>query len=60
MILIGSVSKKDRNYYPRVFSDECKYIVKKGKMKRHIKNKLEKSSDNSDEEIFDQESFLKC
>ena len=31
VILIDSVYKKDRNYYPEVFLEECKYVVKEKK-----------------------------
>ena len=29
MVLIDSVFKMSKNYYPQVFLKECKYIVKK-------------------------------
>ena len=28
VILIDSVYRKDKNYYPRAFLEECKYVVK--------------------------------
>ena len=31
VILIDSVYKKDKNYYPQVFLEECKYVVKEKK-----------------------------
>ena len=31
VISLDSTLKKDENYYPRVFLQECKYIVKKRK-----------------------------
>ena len=31
VILINSVYRKDKNYYPQVFSEECKYFVKEKK-----------------------------
>ena len=31
--LINSVYKKDKNYYPQVFLEECKYVVKENKRK---------------------------
>ena len=31
VIGLDSTLKKDENYYPRVFLQECKYIVKKRK-----------------------------
>ena len=31
VILVDSVYKKDKNYYPQVFLEECKYVVKEKK-----------------------------
>ena len=31
VILLDSVYKKDRNFYPQVFSEECKYVIKEKK-----------------------------
>ena len=31
VILIASIFKMDKNYYPEVFSEKCKYIVKEKK-----------------------------
>ena len=41
-----------KNYYPQVFLEECKYIVKEKKVTRNITGDLEISSDSdeSDEE----------
>ena len=48
MISIGSILKRDENYYLQVFSKECKYIEKK--VIRHITDDLEDSPDDYDEE----------
>ena len=41
VIIIDFVLKKDKNYYPQVFLEECKYIDKEKKMTRYITNDLE-------------------
>ena len=38
VILIDSVYKKDKNYYPQVFLEEYKYVVKKKKSKNITDN----------------------
>ena len=35
VILIDSVFKIDQNYYPQVFSEECKYIIKVKKISKY-------------------------
>ena len=47
VISLDSALKKDENYYPQVFSKECKYIEKK--VIWHIMDDLESSSDDSDD-----------
>ena len=44
VISLDSALNKDGNYYPQVFSGECKYIKKK--VIRHINDDLESSSDD--------------
>ena len=70
VILINSVFRTGYNYYPQVFLEECKYIVKKKKISKYIIDDIEISSDsdrensgkenfdekNSDEEYFDEEN----
>ena len=51
VISLDSAFKKDDNYYPQVFSKECKYI--EIKVSRHIHDNLSDfpySPDESDEE----------
>ena len=68
VILIDSVFRTDKNYYPQVFLEECKYIVKEKKMPEYITDKIKISSDdfdrensdgeNSHEENFDEENRM--
>ena len=58
MILIDSVFRTGKNYYPQVFLEECKYVVKeKKRIPKCIIDDTEISSDSdkekSDEEIFE-------
>ena len=54
VILIDSVYRKDKNYYPQVFLEECKYVVKAKKMSKFITDNKEISSDDSDIEDSDE------
>ena len=58
VILIDSVFRTGKNYYPQVFLEECKYIVKEEKIPKYIIDDIEISSDtdkeNSDEEKPDE------
>ena len=36
VILIDSVFRTDKTYYPQVFLEECKYVVKENKMPEYI------------------------
>ena len=59
MNLIDSVFRKGKNYYPQVFVEECKYVVKEKKMPEYITVNIEVSSDTdrdiSNEEISNEE-----
>ena len=65
--MIGSVFRTCTNYYPQVFLEECKYVVKEKKMRQYITDNIEISSDsdrkcsdegNSREENSDEENFI--
>ena len=60
VILIDSVFRTDKNYYPQVFLEECKYVVKEEKIPKYIIEDIEVSSDsereNSDEENSDEKN----
>ena len=36
MILIDSVFRTGKNYYPQLFLEECKYVVKEKKIHNYI------------------------
>ena len=65
VILINSVFRTDKNYYPHMFLEECKYVIKQKKMPKYINKDIEISSygfdkedsyvENSDEENSDDE-----
>ena len=46
VVLIDSIYKIRKNYYPPIFLAECKYVVKK----EYIVEGIEISTDDSDEE----------
>ena len=56
VILIDSVYRKDENYYPQVFLEECKYVVKERKMSVFITDKIEIFYDDFDKEDYDEEN----
>ena len=58
VILIDSVFRRGKNYYPQVFLEECKYVVKEKKIPKYIIDDIEVSSD-SDREDFDEENSNK-
>ena len=53
--LINSVFRTGKNYYPQVFLEECKYIVKEKKILKYIIGNINISSD-SDREHSDEEN----
>ena len=57
VIFIDSVYRTGKNYYPQVFLEERKYVVKEKLMPGYINVKIETSSDDSDEENFDEFEF---
>ena len=48
IIMIDSVIKANKKYYPRTFLEECKYIQEKIKIVNHIDEYLENSESDSD------------
>ena len=40
VILIGSIYKKDKNYYPQVFLEEFKYVVTVKKTSKFVTDNL--------------------
>ena len=60
---IDSVYRKDKTYYPQVFLEECKYVLKEKKVAKYITDDIEISHDfdreDSDEKIADEENANK-
>ena len=56
VILIDSVFKTGKNYYPQVFLEECKYMAKEKKESEYITDETEIASDDSDREEFGEEN----
>ena len=58
VILIDSVFKAVKNYYPQVFLKECKYVVNEKKITMYIYNDISSDSDreNSNEEKSDKDN----
>ena len=50
IIMLDSVIKVNKKYYPQTFLDECKYVQEKIKNENYIDDDL-KSDSNSNEEI---------
>ena len=49
VILIHSVLRTSSNYYPQVFLEECKYVVKEKKMPKYIINNMDISWNSGEE-----------
>ena len=43
IIMLYSVVKANKNYYPQILLEKCKYAQEKMKIENHIDNDLEKS-----------------
>ena len=51
LIMLDSVIRVNKKYYPKTVLKECKYVIRKNKMKNHINEDLDlSSSDESDNE----------
>ena len=48
IIMLDSVIKANKKYYPQAFLEECKYIQEKIKTENYIDDDLEKSESDSD------------
>ena len=48
IIMLDSVIKTNKKYYPQTLLEECKYVQEKIKMEELIKDDLEKSESDSD------------
>ena len=70
MVSSNSVFRTGNSYFPQVFLEQCKYVVKEKKMFEYINDNIEISSDredsdeensnkkNSDEENYNEENYI--
>ena len=49
IIMLDSVIKANKKYYPQTFLEECKYVQEKIKTENYIDEDLESGSDSNDE-----------
>ena len=50
IIMLDSVIKANKKYYPQTFLEECKYVQEKIKLENYIDEDLEKSDSNDETE----------
>ena len=49
IIMLDSVIKVNKKYYPQTFLEECKYVQEKIKNENYIDNDLKSDSDSNEE-----------
>ena len=50
LIMLNSVIRVNKKYYPQTLLEECKYVIRKNKMKNLINDDLDDSDSESDNE----------
>ena len=53
MIMLGSVIRANKKYYPQTLLEECKYETIKNKMENLISDDLDPSSSDESDKEFD-------
>ena len=53
MIILKSVIRVNKNYYPQTLLEECKHIIKKSKIENLINDDLDSSSSDESASEFD-------
>ena len=56
LIMLDSVIRVNKKYYPQILLEECKYVIKKNKMENFINNDLSFSSSDERDNEDDNES----
>ena len=54
IIMLDSVIKVNKKYYPQTFLDECKYVQEKIKNENNIDDDLKSDSDSNDTDQWDE------
>ena len=52
-IMLDSVIRVNKKYYPRKLLEECKYVIRKNKMENLINDDLDLSSNDESDNKFD-------
>ena len=56
LIILDSIIKANKKYYPQTLLDDCKYVIRKNKMENLINNDLDLSSSDESDSESDNES----
>ena len=56
LIMLDSVIRVNKKYYPQTFLEECKYVIRKNKMENLINDDLNLSSSDKSDNESDNES----
>ena len=56
LIMLGSVIRVNKKYYPQTLLEECKYVIRKNKMENLFNNDLSLSSSDESDNESDNES----
>ena len=52
LIMLGSIVKIRKMYYPQVFLEECRYVKRKNKMVRYINDDIEITSSDENDKFY--------
>ena len=56
LIMLDSVIRANKKYYPQTLLEECKYVIRKNKMEKFINDDLDLSSSDESDTETDNES----
>ena len=56
LIMLDSVIRVNKKYYPQTLLEECKYVIRKNKMENFINDDLDLSSSDESDNDTDNES----
>ena len=56
LIMLDSVIRTNKKYYPQTLLEECQYLIRKNKMENLINDALDLSSSNESDDESDNES----
>ena len=56
--MIDSIYRTSTSFYPRLFSEECKYVVKEKNIPEYITDDIDISSDENNFDYLDEKSKI--